>query len=103
MERRLREDWVSVLELEGKPCGYVSWALDEDDGGLWLHNLFVLPEYQSRGIGGWALGRMVAVARESGEVLQLRCLKHNERALAFYDRDGLRRTGESETHVYFEG
>ena len=87
--------------------------------GLYLEDLFVLPEYRGRGYGRALLGRLAAIALERGcGRMEWWCLDWNERAVGFYRALGARAmeewtvyrlTGdtlaalaEGEKHVYGE-
>ena len=48
------------------------------------------------------MARLVEEARELGLPIRLRVLKANTGALAFYERLGFVRTGETETHAVLE-
>jgi ribosomal protein S18 acetylase RimI-like enzyme len=98
-ERRVR-----VIVADGADAGYVSTAVYEQPtgaypSGLYLHQLMILPRFQSRGIGSACLRRVQAEARELGRPLQLRVLRVNPRALAFYLAAGCRIVGGSESHI----
>ncbi len=67
-----------------------------------MNQLFLLPEYQSKGIGRECMLRVIEEARRLGLPVRLRVLKVNPRALAFYERLGFARTGETETHHLME-
>jgi len=67
-----------------------------------VNQLFILPEHQSRGIGGECMMRVLKEARGLGLPVRLRVLKVNPRALAFYQRLGFTRTGETDMHDLLE-
>lgn len=57
-------------------------------GSVWtqtnfLHHLFVLPQWCSRGVGTLLL---TTLCRQSPAHMTLKCLKRNRRAVVFYDR-----------------
>ncbi len=99
-ERRFREQEFQVIEWEGEPAGIVALATGEDC--LWLKQICITPSHQRRGIGGACLRRLLEVAGKRGVPVRLRSLKVNPRALAFYERHGFRRTGETDTHYLLE-
>jgi ribosomal protein S18 acetylase RimI-like enzyme len=103
-----RERWgrqrVRVIVAGEADAGYVSTAVYEQPtgrypSGLYLHQLMILPRFQSRGIGSACLRRVQAEARELGQPLQLRVFRINPRALAFYLAAGCRIVGESDSHI----
>ena len=99
-ERRFREQEFQVIEWEGEPAGIVALATGEDC--LWLKQICITPSHQGRGIGGACLRRLLEEAGKRGVPVRLRSLKVNPRALAFYERHGFRRTGETDTHYLLE-
>jgi ribosomal protein S18 acetylase RimI-like enzyme len=68
------------------------------DGVVHLGMLAVDPSQQSSGLGGWLLGQAEVVARErfGGRVLELKALEQQSALVAWYERVGFVRTGESE-------
>jgi GNAT superfamily N-acetyltransferase len=67
-----------------------------------VHQLFLLPEHQGKGIGGECMSLILEEARQLGLPVRLRVLTVNPRALAFYRRLGFTRTGETDTHDLME-
>lgn len=80
---------VIIAEWEGKPVGFAlffhSYSTFLAKNGIYLEDLFVLPEYRSKGIGKALLQRLAQLAgeRDCGR-LEWSCLDWNERALKFY-------------------
>ena len=99
-ERRFREQEFEVIEWEGVAAGIVALAMSEDC--LWLKQIGIAPSHQGRGIGGACLRRLLERAEKRGVPVRLQSLKVNPRALAFYERHGFRRTGETDTHYLLE-
>ena len=62
----------------------------QDSGsGVWLHSLYVLREYQHRGIGKRAFSVLKDYCRKKGiSCFACRCSPHNENAMRFYQRMG---------------
>jgi GNAT superfamily N-acetyltransferase len=58
-------------------------------------DLAVLPEFQRRGIGAWALGQIQRLAEIEGVVFDLRVVKSNP-AVRLYERLGFRKRSEDE-------
>lgn len=67
-----------------------------------VNQLFLLPEYQGKDIGRRCMLLIMEEARELGLPVRLRVMKVNPRALAFYQRLGFMRTGETNTHDLME-
>ncbi len=91
----------SVLRLlDGEtPVGLVD--LDPrraaNEGCGWLSLLYLKPEYRGRGFGIQALGRAIVPFRQMGrQGLRLVVAEENERARAFYAREGFRQIGLEE-------
>lgn len=75
-----------ILRLGDERVGFV--RLFAEDGRLVLEDLQVLPAYQNRGLGTWALGQVEAIARERGlAAVRLRCF-HTNPAYRLYRRCG---------------
>ncbi|CAE1148802.1 GNAT family N-acetyltransferase [Serratia sp. Tan611] len=88
------EIWVA--EENGIPLGFVSIHRAED----FIHNLYVDPAQQTRGIGSTLLKQAESTFRTTGA---LKCLVRNEPALVFYQRHGWRiisQGGEGEDAYY---
>ena len=63
-----------------------------------VNGLFLLPEYQGQGIGRRCMLLVMEEARQLGLPIRLHVMKVNPRALAFYQRLGFTRTGETAPH-----
>jgi GNAT superfamily N-acetyltransferase len=80
---------------EGEPVGFAlfchSYSTFLARRGLWLEDLFVLPERRGRGIGMALLTELarIAVARECGR-MEWWVLDWNESAIGFYRKLGAR-------------
>jgi putative acetyltransferase len=70
---------VTVAELDGRIIGFAAVKAD------WLDHLYVVPEWQGRGVGGALLHRVMS---ESPAGLSLWAFLANDRARAFYARAG---------------
>jgi GNAT superfamily N-acetyltransferase len=78
-----------VGSLDGKPVGfalvYPTYSTFSGKPGLWLEDLFVLPEARGAGVGNALLARLAALAVERGcGSLQWEVLDWNEPAIGFY-------------------
>ncbi len=89
-----------VITLAGVDVGYMATVVEPEC--LMLNQLFILPAYQSRGIGAECMTRLIQEARGLGLPIRLRALKVNIRAIAFYKRLGFSITGETDTHHIME-
>ena len=67
-----------------------------------VNQLFLLPEYQGRGIGETCMRRIMGEARPLGLPVRLSVLKVNPRARTFYQKLGFADVGETEKHDLME-
>ena len=102
-ERDFNEKWeradFEVVELAGERVGAI-WTTDEGEY-LRLREVFLLPEYQGRGIGTQLVKQELARARHQHKPLRLRVLREN-RARALYERLGFAVSSEAETTLWME-
>ncbi len=78
---------VYLIRYGDEEIGYLIFR--EADGGVWLQSLYVLREYQHRGIGRQAFSILKDYCRERGlRRLACSCNPHNENAMRFYQRMG---------------
>lgn len=81
-----------IFEWENRPVGYaqLSKTFSHEAGGLviWIEELYVLPEYRSKGLGS-AFFKMLLENPGNGVTrLRLEVEEENDRALALYKRLG---------------
>jgi ribosomal protein S18 acetylase RimI-like enzyme len=65
-------------------------VVDERPAEIYIGLLELLPGWQGRGLGAAIVGELRERARASGRALTLHVLPVNARAVAFYERCGLR-------------
>jgi len=99
-ERRFATQDFRVIEVTGAAVGVVAVVVTPDS--VKVNQLFLAPEYQGRDIGRRCMRLLMEDATRMGVPVRLRVMKVNPRALAFYRRLGLTRTGESATHDLME-
>lgn len=80
-----------IVVVDGRDVGGL--ALDTRDDELVLNGIYILPEYQNRGLGTTLLRDLLAHARP----VTLQVLKVNP-AKRLYERLGFAIVGETETH-----
>lgn len=90
---------VAIAYDGEEPVGFALWFYNYSTflgrAGLYLEDLFVLPQWRGRGIGGSLLAYLarVAVARGCGR-MEWSVLNWNEPAIRFYRRMGARAMDE---------
>ena len=87
MERKTRRflgEYRRIL-ADGETAGWI--RLHEEDGQLELDDLYLLPRFQNRGIGTWALERILG---EHPGPTFLYVFTGNTRAIRLYERLGFR-------------
>jgi GNAT superfamily N-acetyltransferase len=89
-----------VVHLAGTDVGIIAVVVTPDC--LTVNQLFLLPEHQGKGMGHRCMLLILEEARQLGLPVRLRVLKVNPRVLAFYQRLGFVRTGETATHYLME-
>lgn len=84
------QERIFVAEISEVPAGFASiWEPDN-----FLHNLFVYPSFQRKGVGKALLDHCV---RHFTGAPSLKCVKANIAAVAFYQRLGWRTIGEGDS------
>jgi GNAT superfamily N-acetyltransferase len=95
-----------VTVVEAADVGYMATAVypatANSPASLYLHQLMLLPSFQSRGIGSVCVRLLEHEARELSMPIRLRVLRVNPRALALYLASGYEIVGESDSHVTLE-
>ena len=99
-EQRFGAQDFRVINVAGTDVGIMAVVVAPDC--VKLNQLSLLPEHQGKGIGRECMLLIMEEACRLGLPVRLRVLKVNPRALAFYQRVGFLRTGETETHVLME-
>jgi GNAT superfamily N-acetyltransferase len=80
---------VVIARVDGTPVGFAVWFHNYSTflsrRGLYLEDLFVLPEWRGRGVGGALLKHLarIAVSRSCGR-MEWAVLDWNETAIRFY-------------------
>lgn len=71
------------------------------DGRTKLQHLYLLPAYQNRKIGDWAMQQVQAQARKDGKTVWLEVLNKSD-AIRFYRRHGFVQTGGDAIDLIYE-
>ena len=90
-QKRFASQHFQVIQVSGLDIGILCMSRQPDY--IKVSQLFILPEYQSRGIGGAAMMLIIKESAASKLPIRLQVLKINRRALSFYQRLGFKRTG----------
>ena len=82
--RRFESQDFRVIEYMRKDVGIL--AIDKKTDYLKLNQLYILPEYQNKGIGSECMLQIMAEA--NGLPIKLQVLKSNPKAIRFYKKLG---------------
>jgi len=81
----------------------VGWLeVDRASDGIRLSDIYILPEYQSRGVGSTVIIQIIEEATATQLPVSLEVLKVNPRAQVLYEKLGFVVTGETKTHNVME-
>jgi len=84
-----------IILQDGEHIGCLA-VVDQDDG-IFLSYLALMPDHQGQGIGTWLIRDVLDQARAKGVAVTLRVLRTNP-ARALYERLGFRIYETTETH-----
>ncbi len=87
-----------IIQFHGSDVGFLVTSNTPDT--LKVNQIFILPEYQGKGIGSACLTRIIDDARLEQKSVTLQVLKVNTRAIALYQRLGFTIVGEDS--IYFQ-
>jgi ribosomal protein S18 acetylase RimI-like enzyme len=85
-----------IVRVNGTDAGYLAYRRRDDH--VYLVNVALLPQFQSRGIGSLLIRRVLSEADASGLPVRLRVLRSNARARDLYVRFGFAVTGRIPDH-----
>lgn len=98
--RRFVSQDLRIIQFREKDIGFLATSSTPDT--LKVNQIFILPEYQSKGIGSACLTRIIDDANLVQKSVTLQVLKVNPRGVAFYQRLGFTIVGENPTHFQME-
>lgn len=87
-----------IIQFHESDVGFLVTSDTPDT--LNVNQIFILPEYQGRGIGSACLTRLIDNASLEGKSVTLKVLKVNTRGMALYQRLGFTIVGEDS--IYFQ-
>ncbi len=94
--RRFDAQDICIIQFYGTDVGFLSTSNASDT--LNVKQLYLLPEYQGRGVGAACMKRIIDDANLEQKPVTLQVLKINTRATAFYQRLGFTIVDENSTH-----
>ena len=94
--RRFASQDLRIIQFNGTDVGFLSTSSTTDT--LNVDQIYILPEYQGRGIGAACLRGIIDDASLEQKPVTLQVLKINTRATAFYQRLGFAIVDENSTH-----
>jgi len=80
--------------------GVVGWQ--DQINHIWFGPIFILPDYQNKGIGTELIEYFMIMAGEQSKALKLQTLKENLRAKELYERMGFKVIASDEIHWQLE-
>lgn len=90
----------ALIEVDGRPAGYLSFEILPKDKAAFLHKLYLMPEFHGIGAGAMALHWVEQSAQKLGlHQMRLRVNKQNRAAIRSYLRRGFRFAGEIVTDI----
>jgi len=98
--KRFSSQEFSVIQLSGVDVGIM--AIVKEPDCVNINQIFILPKYQGKGIGTACVRQVVDDAATTKLSVKLQALKVNNRAIAFFQKLGFKKIGESGTHVRME-
>lgn len=94
--RRFTSQDLHIIQFNGTDVGFLSTSSTTDT--LNVDQVYILPEYQGKGIGSACLRGIIDDAGLEQKSVTLQVLKINTRATAFYQRLGFAIVDENSTH-----
>ncbi len=87
-------DNIYMVEVEGRPVGTV--GINQIDNAIFINRIYLLKEFQSKGIGSSVLKKIIDENKE--KVIRLAVLKVNTKAKKLYESLGFEVYGEGNEH-----
>ena len=96
----VEDDWnegnIEIIVMDGTDCGYVK----THSGGEALHviDIAIMPDFQRQGIGTNVIGILKERAKTMNTKLRMDAFLTNIEAQMFYERNGFKIIGTTDTH-----
>lgn len=100
MQKRLESSFIYVSEIDGKIVGFANFLPVKDDGRTELLAIYLIPEYQGKGIGTALLNEGINNLEGAIEVF-INVEKENNLGTTFYQAKGFKVVSEFDDD--FEG
>ena len=94
--RRFASQDLRIIQFNRTDVGFLSTSSTRDT--LKVDQIYILPEYQGRGIGAACMRDIINDANQEQKSVTLQVLRINTRATAFYQRLGFTTVDENSTH-----
>ena len=106
-DERFANQRFRMIVVEADDVGYLATkvypqATAKYPASLYVHQLMVLPAFQSRGIGLASIRLLAPEAQTLDLPIRLSVLRVNPRALAFYLAAGCKVVGKTDSHISLE-
>ena len=95
-----------IADCNGSDCGIISYHKYEEDDYkdcAYIMQLYVLPEYQKKGIGKSLMKYLFVILKDNGyKRAVLNTLEDNSNARAFYEKLGFKYFGQQDSPLFSE-
>lgn len=95
MKRRLNVSSLYVAEVDGQIVGFANFSKVKEEGEVELGAIYLLPEYQGKGVGTALLNEGIANAHDATKVF-INVEKENEKGVNFYKAKNFKTVAEFE-------
>ncbi|MCM3739652.1 GNAT family N-acetyltransferase [Oceanobacillus luteolus] len=95
--KRRRKTYIFIAEVEGNIVGFANYSKVQSDKKCHLHAIYILPEYQSKGIGSRLLN--IGMEKLGAKEITLHVERKNENALNFYKKKGFQMISEFDNEL----
>lgn len=95
MKRRLDVSFLYVAEAEAQIVGFANFSKVKEEGEMELGAIYLLPEFQGKGVGTALLYEGIANAQTASKVF-INVEKENEKGVTFYQAKSFKMLSEFE-------